>query len=125
MDTLSPEGARRRAYRIVVAQIVVTLGCTAVFWFLGSGRAAWSALAGGGVSVATTGLSVLIAFSRRAAADSRRATRAFYRAEFGKLAGAVILFALIIQRWNPAPLPMVGTFMATLLLVYPAALLVL
>ena len=81
------------AYKIVLAQIVITLLMAVVgLAWLGI-KAAYSAALGGSISVIGTLILVLIMFNRRAK-EAKQMLLAFYLGEATKLAVTVILFVL-------------------------------
>jgi len=81
------------AYKIVIAQIVITLLMAVVgLAWLGT-KAAYSAALGGSISVIGTLILVLIMFNQRAK-EAKQMLFAFYLGEATKLAVTVVLFVL-------------------------------
>lgn len=88
---------------------VAALVCAAV-----SGpRAAWSALAGGGIGVAASLVQVLSAFRHGAGGDPKAIARGFYRGEAWKVAVTVLLFVLALRGGHFAPGPLFAGYVAT------------
>lgn len=109
--------------RILGAQMATTLAAVVLVLLMGGeARAAWSALIGGAIGVATAYVYVRRMFASRGG-DPGEAVKAQYRAEFYKLAATVVLFgATFVLFRDIAALPLFLTYAATLM-VYWAALL--
>ena len=122
MEQSPAQHARRRAFRIVLAQLAVTLAAGLLFLLLAGPEAGLSAAVGGLISVAGSYYQVRIAFAPRAQADAARAARALYLGEVVKIVVIAVLFALALNWMALQFLPTILTFIATLG-VYFAALL--
>ena len=114
--------ARRRAFRIVLAQFAVTAVSGLLFLLAAGVPAGLSAAVGGLISTAGSYYQVRIAFSPRADGDATAAARAMYLGEVVKIGVVVALFALALNWMELRFLPTILTFIATLG-VYFAALL--
>lgn len=114
MSTVDPVGARRAALRLVLHQAVVTLIVATAFLVFASGRAALSALAGGGISVVASLAMATLAFSRAAQGDPKRVMRGFYRGEAVKLGLTVVLLVVALRSGAVDPLPLLAAFVATM-----------
>lgn len=104
----------RQALAIMAVQVGITLLAALIMAVMFEGRAAWSALVGGGISITTTACFATRVFAADGR-DLRKVVRAFYVGEVQKIALTALLFAVAIKLLNVEFLPMFGTFMATLL----------
>ena len=122
---LRRDGSRsmKTVRRILGAQIAVTVATVALVLLMGGeARAAWSALIGGAIGFSTAYVYVRRMFASRGG-DPMELVKAQYRAEFYKLAFAMVLFgATFVLFSDIAALPLFLTYAATLM-VYWAALL--
>lgn len=100
--------------KIIVGQSVVTLVAALLFGLLASGEAAVGALAGGGISVVLSLWMAVRVFSVPAEAGPQAVMSAFVRAEVGKLVMAVVLFSAAAIFLSHVFIPLVVTFVATL-----------
>jgi ATP synthase protein I len=75
---------------------------------------AFSALAGGGISAAASGVLALIGFAAPAGAPAARVARAFYVGEAAKLAVTVVLFVLVFVTMKVSFAALFGAYIATL-----------
>jgi ATP synthase protein I len=73
-----------------------------------------SALAGGGISAAASGVLALFAFGSPAGADAERVARGFYVGEALKLAVTVTLFVVVFLTLKISFAPLFGAYIATL-----------
>ncbi|MFU8897034.1 MAG: ATP synthase subunit I [Gammaproteobacteria bacterium] len=100
--------------KIIVGQAGVTLVATALFGLTMGGNAALGALVGGGISVVLSLWMAVRVFSVPAEAGPQAVLSAFVRAEVGKLVMAVVLFSAAAIFLSHAFIPLVVTFVATL-----------
>ena len=107
--------AGRTTSIVLLAQTAVTLVAAAVstWWF--DGRAGWSAVAGGGISIVTTAFFAARVFWSGAGGDPRQIARAFYRGEAQKILLTVGLFVVVIKWADVSFLPLFVTYIVTLL----------
>ena len=103
------------AKRILLGQTLVTLVGVMVAYLAVGGQAAWSAMLGGSIALATTGWFALRVFAKGPDAPLKQVVRAFYAGEVQKLLLTALLFYLVI-RWAQASfLPLLLTYMGALL----------
>ena len=114
MVTLELPQARRLAGSVVLGQVVVTLVAAAICFAVWGRVAGLSALAGGGISAAASGVLAFFAFGSPAGADAERVARAFYVGEGLKLAVTVGLFVLVFVNFKASFAALFGTYIATL-----------
>lgn len=113
----------KAVYRIIGAQIVVTLAAAALALMLGhTVDAAYSALIGGSIGFSTAWI-----YARGAFVDGgeepRELVKAHYRAEALKLAFTVVLFAVVVVLYEEvSTLPLLLTYIATLAVYWVALL---
>jgi F0F1-type ATP synthase assembly protein I len=119
---LSSQHARRRAYRIVLAQLAVTAVFGLVFGATMGATAGLSALIGGGVVTIATYYQVRIAFSPRNAGNALGMARAFYVAEVVKMLLIAVLLALALNWLTLEFLPLMLAFIAALGVFFAALL---
>jgi F0F1-type ATP synthase assembly protein I len=100
--------------KIIVGQSGVTLVAALLFGLLMSGEAALGALVGGGISVVLSLWMAVRVFSVPAEAGPQAVLSAFVRAEVGKLVMAVVLFSAAAIFLSHVFIPLVVTFVATL-----------
>jgi F0F1-type ATP synthase assembly protein I len=100
--------------KILSGQLGVTLIAAALFGLTMSGEAALGALAGGGSSVLLSLWMALRVFSVPAEAGARAMFAAFVKAEAIKLVMAVVLFSAAAIFLSHVFIPLVVTFVATL-----------
>jgi F0F1-type ATP synthase assembly protein I len=100
--------------KILSGQLGVTLIAAALFGLTMSGEAALGALAGGGISVLLSLWMALRVFSVPAEAGARAMFAAFVKAEAIKLVMAVVLFSAAAIFLSHVFIPLVVTFVATL-----------
>jgi len=112
--TLELPQARRLAGSVVLGQVVVTLVAAAICFAVWGRVAGLSALAGGGISAAASGVLAFFAFGSPAGADAERVARAFYVGEGLKLAVTVGLFVLVFVNFKASFAALFGTYIATL-----------
>lgn len=100
--------------KIVVWQALVTLVC-AVPWAIFAGiHAGAGAVLGGGISVFLTLYFAVKVFSVDASKDPQGAMSAIFRAEALKLVLAAVIFSLVAKYLAHLFLPIISTFIATL-----------
>lgn len=121
MTAIDLPKARRLAFSLVLGQAAVTGVAGLLAFGLAGGRAALSALLGGGISTVASLVMVVLSFARSTGADAQRALAAFYAGEAAKIAVAVALFVVVLKTMKVVPLALLGAYMATFL-VYWAAL---
>ena len=114
MVTLELPQARRLAGSVVLGQVVVTLVAAAICLAVWGRVASFSALAGGGISAAASGVLALFAFGSPAGADAERVARGFYVGEALKLAVTVTLFVVVFLTLKISFAPLFGAYIATL-----------
>jgi F0F1-type ATP synthase assembly protein I len=100
--------------KIIAGQLAVTLVAAVLFGLAMGGEAALGALAGGGISVLLSLWMALRVFSVPAEAGPRAMLAAFVKAEAIKMVLAVVLFSAAAIFLGHVFLPLVVTFVATL-----------
>jgi F0F1-type ATP synthase assembly protein I len=100
--------------KIIAGQSGVTLIAAAMFGLTMSGEAALGALVGGGISIVLSLWMALRVFSVPAEAGPRAMFAAFVKAEAIKLVMAVVLFSAAAIFLSHVFMPLVVTFVATL-----------
>ena len=100
--------------KIITGQLGVTMAAAAVFGLMQGGGAAIGALAGGGISVLLSLWVAVRVFAVPAKAGPQAIFAAFVRAEVGKLVMAVVLFSAAAIFLSHVFIPLVVTFVATL-----------
>jgi F0F1-type ATP synthase assembly protein I len=100
--------------KIIAGQAGVTLVATALFGLTTGAEAAFGALVGGGISVVLSLWMAVRVFSVPAEAGPRAVFSAFVRAEAGKLVMAAVLFSAAAIFLGHVFVPLVVTFVATL-----------
>jgi len=106
--------ASRAALRIALWQAVATLVIAGVFLALSGGQWAISALAGGGIAVATSLAMIGVMFRGSEGSDPRAVMTRLYAGEATKLALTVVLFVAAIKFMRPAIAPLLIAYIATL-----------
>ena len=114
MVTLELPQARRLAGSVVLGQVVVTVVAAAICFAVFGRIAGLSALAGGGISAASSAVLAFFAFGSPAGADAARVARAFYVGEGLKLAVTVSLFVVVFLTLKVSFAPLFGAYIATL-----------
>jgi len=112
--------ARRLAFGVVLAQAAVTVTATLIAWGVADGRAALSALLGGGIATLGSLVMAALVFGGGRAMDPQRVLGMFYLGEAVKVALVIVLFALVLKLVNVAPLAMFVAFAATFLVYWIA-----
>jgi ATP synthase protein I len=107
--------------RIIFWQVLVGL-VGAVLWSVGGLDAALAALAGGLASALLSLQFALRIFSRRPDAPAGELLGTLYRAEALKLVMAAVLFIIAARFFGHVFVPLVTTYMATLLVYWVALL---
>ncbi len=108
-------GAARTVSRIIAAQVTVVCLAALMALVLGDGRAAMSAVVGGGIALVTTGVFALKVFSARPGSSAARVAAAFVMGEVIKLGLTVVLFAAAIIWLDVSFLVLILSYAATLL----------
>lgn len=111
----------RPVFLILAAQTGITALAALVLAATLGGQAAWSALVGGGISLAATAYFAVRVFAGDRS-DLKRVVRAFYVGEAHKIVLTAVLIVVAIKWLNVAFMPMFGTYMATLLVFWFALL---
>jgi len=111
--------ARRLAFGVVLGQAGVTLIVALCFLGMAGGKAALSALLGGGIATVGSLAMVGLVFAG-AAANAHRMVAAFYAGEAAKLAIVVVLFVVVLRTVKVVPLAMLAGFGATYLVYWIA-----
>jgi ATP synthase protein I len=112
--------ARRLAFGVVLAQAAVTVTATLIAWGVADGRAALSALLGGGIATVGSLVMAALVFGGGRAMDPQRVLGMFYLGEAVKVALVIVLFVLVLKWVNVAPLAMFVAFAATFLVYWIA-----
>jgi len=112
--------ARRLAFGVVLAQAAVTVTATLIAWGVADGRAALSALLGGGIATVGSLVMAALVFGGGRAMDPRRVLGMFYLGEAVKVALVIVLFVLVLKLVNVTPLAMFVAFAATFLVYWIA-----
>jgi len=111
--------ARRLAFGVVLGQAGVTLIVALCFLGMAGGKAALSALLGGGIATVGSLAMAGLVFAG-AAASAHRMVAAFYAGEAAKLAIVVVLFVVVLRTVKVVPLAMLAGFGATYLVYWIA-----
>jgi F0F1-type ATP synthase assembly protein I len=107
------EAARRLAMRVVLGQVVVTLGVAAAFAAVSGAGSGRSALVGGGIGVLATAFMAFALLRHRAGAGAGRIAGSFYLGWAIKVAMTVALLVIAFRSPGLAPLPVLAAFFAT------------
>ena len=89
------------AYKIILAQVLVTMTCVILSWLLVA-QYVGSALLGGLCCVLPNSYFVLQAFRFSGARSAKKIVRAFYVGEFGKILLTVAMFIIVFAWIKPA-----------------------
>ncbi|HXH04656.1 MAG TPA: ATP synthase subunit I [Candidatus Competibacteraceae bacterium] len=100
---------------VLVLQVAITMLAVALSFWLGGLYAAWSAAMGGGINIIVTAYFASRVFSVGPGASAARVARAFYVGEVVKLVLTALLFTLALVWLKAQFLPLILTYMATLL----------
>ena len=100
--------------KIIAGQSGVTLMAAIFFWLMIDGEAALGALVGGGISIVLSLWMALRVFSVPAEAGASAMFSAFVKAEAIKMVMAVVLFSAAAIFLSHVFIPLVVTFVATL-----------
>jgi len=98
----------------VLGQVSVTVVAAAICFAVWGRIAGLSALAGGGISAASSAVLAIIGFSASAGAAAERVARAFYVGEAMKLAVTVVMFVVVFVTMKVSFAALFGTYIATL-----------
>ena len=120
MVTLELPQARRLAGSVVLGQVVITVVAALLCFAVWGSVPGWSALAGGGISVAASAALALIGFAAPAGAAAERVARAFYVGEATKLSVTVALFVLVFVTMKVSFVALFSTYIATLFIYWIA-----
>jgi ATP synthase protein I len=112
--------ARRLAFGVVLAQAAVTVTAALAAWGLAGGRAAFSALVGGGIATLGSLAMAGLVFGGGRGVDAQRVLGMFYVGEAVKVALVIVLFVLALKWVNVQPLAMFIAFAATFLVYWIA-----
>lgn len=107
------QAERRAAFRVVVAQAVITLGVAAVAAAGWGAAAARSALLGGGIGIAAATFMVLAVFRYPEGANATRIAWGFYLGQFLKVALSVALLVTAFTSKGVVPLALLVAYAAT------------
>jgi F0F1-type ATP synthase assembly protein I len=107
------QAERKAAFRVVIAQVAITLGVAAVA-AAGWGAAAFkSALWGGGIGLAASAFMVLAVFRYPEGASVARVAWGFYLGQFLKVALSIALLAVAFGTPGVVPLALLVGYVAT------------
>jgi ATP synthase protein I len=112
--------ARRLAFGVVLGQAGVTVIAAACAFGVAGRLAGISALLGGGIATLGSLAMASVVFAGRTAASPQRALSAFYLGEAVKVALVIALFVVVLKWVHVAPLSMLATFVATVLVYWIA-----
>ncbi|MCG8436404.1 MAG: ATP synthase subunit I [Gammaproteobacteria bacterium] len=101
--------------RIIFWQFSVGLLGTVIWLFAGGQREALAALFGGSIGPILSLYFAVKVFSHRGGTDPRAMAGAFFRAEALKLVLAAVLFSTAAVLFSDVFIPLITTFMATLI----------
>jgi len=107
------QAERKAAFRVVVAQLAITLGVAAVAalgWGAAAGR---SALWGGGIGMAATAFMLLAVFRYPEGASAMRIAWGFYLGQFLKVALSIALLVVAFGTEGVVPLALLVAYVAT------------
>jgi ATP synthase protein I len=107
------QAERKAAFRVVLAQVAITLGVAAVTtlgWGAAAGR---SALLGGGIGIAAAAFMVLVVFRYPEGASAARIAWGFYLGQFLKVALSIALLVVAFRAEGVVPLAMLVAYVAT------------
>ena len=113
MAAVELPGLRRVAYRVVLAQAVLTAVVAALCLVLRGSRAALSAALGGGIGTAG-GLALVAVVFRKGMRDLTELVRAFYVGEAAKFGVTIVLFVVVLATMKGMLVPgaLFGAFVA-------------
>jgi ATP synthase protein I len=112
--------ARRLAFGVVLGQAGVTVVAALCALALGGRLAAVSALLGGAIATLGSLAMVALVFGGGTAASPQRALGALYAGEAVKVVLVIALFVGVLKWMHVAPLAMLATFIATVLVYWIA-----
>lgn len=107
------QAERKAAFRVVLAQVAITLGVAAVAalgWGAAAGR---SALWGGGIGMAATAFMLLAVFRYPEGASAMRIAWGFYLGQFLKVALSIALLVVAFGTEGVVPLALLVAYVAT------------
>jgi len=107
------QAERKAAFRVVLAQVAITLGVAAVAalgWGAAAGR---SALWGGGIGIAATAFMLLAVFRYPEGASATRIAWGFYLGQFLKVALSIALLVVAFGAQGMVPLALLVGYVAT------------
>jgi F0F1-type ATP synthase assembly protein I len=111
--------ARALALQVVLGQAVVTVIAALLGWSIAGGRAAQSALLGGGIGTVASLVMVVLTFGGEGSSPLRL-MRAFIVAEAVKFAVMVGLFVAVLRLIKVSPAAMLCAYAATFLVYWAA-----
>ncbi len=101
----------RALSRLIAIQIAIAAMTVALFWKVGGGNFARSALAGAAIAI-LPGLYMALLMVRVAERGAREIVRAFYLGEVVKFLLTVGLFAYLLRQPDILPIPLFVAFLA-------------
>ena len=107
------QAERKAAFRVVLAQVAITLGVAALAalgWGSAAGR---SALWGGGIGIAATAFMLLAVFRYPEGASATRIAWGFYLGQFLKVALSIALLVVAFGTEGVVPLALLVAYVAT------------
>ena len=107
------QAERKAAFRVVLAQVAITLGVAALAalgWGAAAGR---SALWGGGIGIAATAFMLLAVFRYPEGASAMRIAWGFYLGQFLKVALSIALLVVAFGTEGVVPLALLVAYVAT------------
>jgi ATP synthase protein I len=107
------QAERKAAFRVVLAQVAITLGVAALAalgWGSAAGR---SALWGGGIGIAAAALMLLAVFRYPEGASAMRIAWGFYLGQFLKVALSIALLVVAFGTEGVVPLALLVAYVAT------------
>ena len=107
------QAERRAAFRVVGAQLVLTLSLAVLALALGGPRAAASALWGGAIGMAATSLMALAVFRPAEGSNPGRILWGMLLGQVVKIALTVALLVVAFRSPRVVPLPLLGAYVAT------------
>lgn len=115
IEPMRSMGAKQVTQTITIIQLLVTLLVAVVSLVSDGGRAACSALIGGGVSILVSLYFARQVFSVRVGSPAAKIAQAFYVGEVVKLLLTVALLSIALRWLDVLPLPLLLAYMAALM----------
>jgi ATP synthase protein I len=107
------QAERKAAFRVVLAQVAITLGVAAVAALGWGGAAGRSALWGGGIGIAAAAFMLLAVFRYPEGASAMRIAWGFYLGQFLKVALSIALLVVAFGTEGVVPLALLVAYVAT------------